>query len=157
MRRLSIALLCLALAACASKPVPQPPSEADKANILLAESARSIDHSLIALNSTEQAAYPPASVSSAPDPATYGMAIPASLVWSGPIEPALKQIATASSYKLKIVGASPAIPILVYVNEPNSTVGDLLRNISLQCKNRAQVVLFPRTKTIELRYTSGQL
>lgn len=156
MRCLSIALLCLALTACASKPVVQPPSSTDKANTLLAESARSIDHSLIALDATEQAANPPQSVSSAPDPSTYGMAIPASLVWSGPVEPALREIATAASYKVKVIGTAPAIPVLVYVNEPHSTLGDLLRNIGLQCKNQAQIVLFPRTKTIELRYTSGR-
>ena len=152
MRILFLFLLVIGLAACAKKPVAKPPSTATEASVALAESAASINHSLIQLNATEQAANPPLSVAAPPNPASYGMAIPASLDWTGPAEQAIRQIAIASDYKFKVTGAKPSSPVLVSVHQHNSTLGSILRNIGLQCKRYAQVIIYPKSKTIELRY-----
>ncbi len=41
----------------------------------------------------------------APNPASYGMAQQVSIDWSGPVEPLLKQLANASGYRLRSIGA----------------------------------------------------
>ncbi len=155
MRILLLCLLIIGLTACAKQPRPQQPSTATEATVALAESAASINHSLIQLNATEQAANPPLSVAAPPNPASYGMAIPASLDWTGPAEPAIKQIAIASDYKFKVTGTKPSMPVLVSVHQHNSTLGSILRNIGLQCKRYAQVIIYPKSKIIELRYTES--
>ena len=154
-RVLILLLISFGLAACAKKaPVPTP-SVTQNATVALAESANSINHSLIQLDATTQAANPPADVASPPSPATYGMAIPASLDWSGPAAAAVRELATAADYQFKILGPKPSMPIIVSVHSHNSTLGEILRNIGLQCKKRAQVVIYPKLKTIELRYVES--
>jgi hypothetical protein len=151
MRLLILIFAALALAACAKK-APQAPSHSQDAAVALAQSANSVSQSLQNLDATEQAANPPHSVTAPPNPATYGMAIPASLNWTGPADTAIAKIAEASNYKFRTVGQKPVIPLIVSVNRKNSTLGAILRDIGLQCKQQAQVVIFPKLKLIELRY-----
>ena len=155
MRLLVLVLITLSLAACAKTPAPSPPSPTENASIALAEAANSVNSSLIQLDATEQAANPPLDIAAPPNPATYGMAIPASLDWSGPAEQAIQEIANAANYKFNVLGPEPSMPIIVSVHEHNSTLGDILRNIGLQCGKRAQVVIYPKSKTIELRYVES--
>jgi len=154
MRLVILLFFIIGLAACAKKPAP-PPSELQNATVALAETADSVNHSVIALNTTEQAANPPVSIATPPNPDTYGMGIPASLSWEGPAEQAVAAIAKASNYRFRVLGAKPSLPVLVSVHENNSTLGDILRNIGLQCRKQAQVVVYPKIKTIELRYTES--
>ena len=151
MRLLVLIFITLCLSACAKSPPPVP-STTENASLALAEAANSVNSSLIQLDATEQAANPPLSIATPPSPASYGMAIPASLDWTGPAEQAITEIANAANYKLSILGPEPSMPIIVSVHQHNSTLGDILRNIGLQCGHRAQVVIYPKTKTIELRY-----
>lgn len=131
---------------------PTAPSVGQNATVALAEAANSVNRSLIQLNATEQAANPPQNIAEPPAPSTYGMDIPASLEWNGPVEKAVAELAKAASYNFKIIGNPPSMPILVYVSQQNSNVGDILRNIGLQCKNQASIVVYPKNKLIELRY-----
>ena len=87
-----------------------------------------------------------------PDPATYGMAIPISLTWSGPVEALVRQIADSTHYKLRVLGESPAIPILVSITAKNKIMGDVLRDAGYQCGKRAKIIVFPSTRIIELQY-----
>ncbi len=157
----SIGLLLTLLTACAPNPPQSPPDPAygldpalgrDPAEAQLAEAATSVSKSLTSLNAIQQAATPPKYNPDPPDPATYGMANLVSLDWSGPIEPLVQQIAKATGYRVNTVGKPPAIPILVSISEKDTPIGIILRNAGYQCRNQADIVVYPKTKTIELRY-----
>jgi defect in organelle trafficking protein DotD len=136
------------LCACAKKPI-------DNSYLTLENAANSINQSLVSLKETEQAAYPPQTVAEPPSPNTYGMAIPTSLDWDGPVEPLVKQIAYAANYQVHTLGKKPTIPIIVSVSAKDELIGNILRNVGYQCGNRASIVVFPSTRIIELRYTNS--
>ena len=145
---------CLLLTGCANMKTP------DQAQIYsttgeqtaLSQAATSVSQSLTQLGATEQAAYPPVSVSQPPNPASYGMAMKASIDWDGPIQPLVQKLANTANYKLHVLGNAPAIPVIVSVTAKKESVGTILRNVGYQAGKRATVVVFPTTHTIELRY-----
>lgn len=120
----------------------------------LLEASNSVGTSLTRLGKIEQAANPPVSVKEPPNPNTYGMAIPTSLDWDGPVEPLVQQIANAANYKLKVFGKKPAIPVIISISARDKALGDILRDIGYQSGKQAQIVVFPSSRVIELRYTS---
>lgn len=146
---------CLILSGCASNHAPSTHSSTDPSNVTLAEAATSVSNSLENLAATEQAAFHPIGNQSMPDPTTYGMGGRASIDWSGPIEPLLQQIAQTASYRVTIVGREPGVPILVTINSKNEMLGDILSNVAFQCGKRADVILYPETQVIELRYAAN--
>jgi len=143
---------CLLLSACAKTPDHFATTEDHNAYVALAEAAGSVSQSLTQLGATEQAAYPPVSVSEPPNPASYGMAIPTSIDWNGPVEPLVRQIANATNYKLNVLGKPPAIPVIVSISAKDTPMGDILRDVGYQSGKRANIVIFPSTHRIELRY-----
>ena len=143
------------LASCASNHASNTRPSADPSNVTLAEAATSVSNSLENLAATEQAAFHPIANQSMPDPSTYGMGGRASIDWSGPIEPLIQQIAQTAYYRVKIVGREPAVPILVTINSKNEMLGDILSNVAFQCGKRADVILYPETQVIELRYAEN--
>jgi len=145
-RLLLIVIASLLLCSCANK------THDDSYTAALANAATSSSQSLVRLKAIEQAANPPQSVAEPPDPATYGMAMPITIDWNGPIKPLVKKIATTTNYKLRVLGTAPAIPIIISISAKDVAIGDVLRDVGYQCGNRAQVVVFPSTHTIELRY-----
>jgi|GEM_PF-1133823 defect in organelle trafficking protein DotD len=157
MIRLVLLLLiaAISIAGCAKTPTGPAsvqPKKSINAKIALAEAATSVSHSINQLNATEQAANPPLSISNLPNPATYGMNIPASLNWTGPVEAIARSIAQAADYHFRVLGARPSAPVIVSVTEHNSNLGLILQNIGLQCRKNASIVILPKSKTIELRY-----
>ncbi len=46
----------------------------------------------------------------------------------------------------------PSIPILVTLSERNVPVADILRDAAFQCGQRAELVVLPDSKVIEVRY-----
>jgi defect-in-organelle-trafficking protein DotD len=118
----------------------------------LAESAESVSQSMANLGQTQQAANPPKSVTTPPNPASYGMGMKASINWNGPVQPVVRQLANAANYKLKVLGKKPSIPVNVSVSAKQKPVGDILRNIGYQSGNKAKIVVYPSKHTIELRY-----
>ncbi len=75
-----------------------------------------------------------------------------SVDWNGPVEPIIKKIAKASGYHVHVMGSAPAIPVLVNVVMVNDTMGNMLRNVMYQVHNKASIGVYPKTRTIELRY-----
>lgn len=148
-------MCCLILSGCASNHAPNTHSASDPSNVTLAEAATSVSNSLVNLAATEQAAFHPIGNQSMPDPATYGMGGRASIDWSGPIEPLIQQIAQTAAYRVTIVGREPGVPILVTINSKNEMLGDILSNVAFQCGKRADVILYPETQVIELRYAAN--
>lgn len=156
---LSLLILGISLTACSlstqnANTLPKSP-HVDPAEEKLAEAADSVSQSLQSLAENQQATNPTPKHYSAPDPSDYGMSNLTSMNWSGPIEPLVTQIAKASSYQLRVSGVSPAIPILVSINAKNVPLGQILRDAGYQCGNRADIVVFPRSKVIELLYANN--
>jgi defect in organelle trafficking protein DotD len=121
----------------------------------LSEAAVSATHSLHNLAMIEQAEHPSAMPAIPPDPETYGMGQQASIDWYGPIEPLVKRIATATQYKLRVIGVQPAIPIIVSITATDTPLGDILRDAAYQAHDKGTVIVFPSTRTIELRYAKN--
>jgi defect-in-organelle-trafficking protein DotD len=148
----SLCVLTLALAACAT---PPPRETLDSSGASLAEASYSVSRSLVSLSETAQAARPLPNLQPQPNPASYGMAGLTSIEWSGPVEPLVRQIAKVTHYRVRVLGKRPAIPVLVSINDKNMMIADILRDVGYQCGRRAAVVVYPESRTIELRYAKN--
>lgn len=144
-------IAAITVGGCSSAKAPHDTPEL-KANGTLAAAATSVSRSLVELAQIEQAANPLAPIEAEPNPASYGMGATASVDWSGPIEPLINHLAEITGYRIRVTGNSPAIPVLVTVYAKNVPVADILRDAAYQCGKRAQVIVYPETKTLELRY-----
>lgn len=149
-----VILLFLLLNACAT---PKPPQGlyVNKTDTSLAEASYSVSRSVADLAETAQAAHPLPNVAPPPSPATYGMGGLTSVDWSGPVQPLVEQLARASNYRVRVLGTTPAIPVIVTIYVKNAMLGDILRDVGYQCGRRASVVVFPESRVIELRYAKN--
>ncbi len=75
-----------------------------------------------------------------------------SLDWNGPVDNLMKYLAKSMGYRYRILGKLSGTPILITLSAKNSTVGEVLKNINLQCGHKANVVVDVKNKTLELRY-----
>jgi len=144
-------LVLLALGGCASTPTKP---NRDLAEIKLTEAATSVSQSLQQLAEIEQAVHPDNHYVTPPDPMTYGMAAPASVDWTGPVDTLVKRLASVTGYRLDIMGKKPAVPVIVTIHAKNTPVGNILRDAGFQCGKRANIVVYPSRKLIELRYAA---
>lgn len=142
----------LALSACAS-----PPCEVhlDNTGTSMAEASYAVSRSIVSLSETAQAAHPLPKLDPPPNPASYGMGGLASVDWSGPIEPLVRQMAKVTGYRVRVLGTEPAIPVLVTVYDKNMMIADILRDVGYQAGRRAAVVIYPDSRVIELRYAKN--
>lgn len=116
--------------------------------------ARSIDQSLRTLAAAQDVETLNA-INTAPlVTAKGGMGCKANLDWSGPIEPLLKEVARLTHYKVKVLGNAPAIPIIVSITADGRVMADILKDAGLQAGKRANLVVYPSSKIIELRYVT---
>lgn len=122
------------------------------ANITLAQASSTISDSLTASEEIQRATTSPLSMKSLPNADAYNMDALASIDWSGPIGPIVEKIAQASQYQLRVLGNVPAIPVLISIHQKNTPLGYILRDIDYQAGTKANVVVFPDTRIIELRY-----
>ncbi|HYF98398.1 MAG TPA: type IVB secretion system lipoprotein DotD [Coxiellaceae bacterium] len=162
---ISSLLLTSLLTACQSKNInyayittdSAPVTEVDKnTQAQLAQAAVSVDKSLQELSAIKIATHPQVRMAAPINPKQLGMEQISSIDWNGPIEPLLQKIATASHYKLKVLGVAPAIPILISINAQNEPLADILRDVTFQAQNKAGIIVYPgrsaSTRIIELRY-----
>ena len=150
---LIISLSLILMSGCA--PTPPPINPLNDTDASLAEASYDVSRSLSSLSETAQAAHPYPKLDPPPNPASYGMGGLTSIDWSGPVEPLVRQIAKAAHYRVRILGNAPAIPILVTVYDKNRMLADVLRDVGYQCGRRAEVVIFPESRVIELRYAKN--
>lgn len=75
-----------------------------------------------------------------------------SLTWDGPLEALVRKLSLMIGYKIQTMGKTPAVPIVVTIDEREKAVGDIIRNIGHQARGKADLHLFPSKKTIEVRY-----
>lgn len=124
----------------------------ENAHVQMAQASTTISNSLTDLGSMERATTPPLAMKNLPDPDSYNMHSLASVDWSGPVGPLVQQIADASQYQLRVLGTPPAIPVLVSINAKNTPLGYILRDVDFQSRSKANIVVFPERRVIELRY-----
>ena len=115
--------------------------------------ASSIEHSLLTLAETQEP-YQNQAINTAPLITNAGgMGGTVTLDWSGPIEPLLQKVASYTQYKVKVLGNEPAVAVIVSVTGKKMLVADVIKSAGLQAGKRANIVVYPTTKIIELRYS----
>lgn len=134
-------------------PVNQAPAELNNqdAQVQLAEAASSVGKSLQQLSAMQMATTPKTDIPEI-DAKVTGMTQTASLDWYGPVLPVLEQIAKATGYQVRVLGDAPPIPVIVSISVQNQVMADILRNVSYQAHNKANISVYPDKKIIELRY-----
>ena len=121
----------------------------------LLSTARSIEKSLGTLSlTTNNTALPLLNTSQLVTP-EGGMGGTADIDWTGPLAPLIKKIADLSDYHIKVLGKEPAIPIMVSIVQSKAVIADILKNAGLQAGRRANIMVFPQNRIIELRYTQS--
>lgn len=83
-----------------------------------------------------------------------GMSGTVDIDWTGPIEPLVQKLAEMTEYKVKVLGTEPGIPVIVSIAQNNAIIADILKNAGMQAGKRANIVVFPANRVIELRYAS---
>lgn len=150
---LAFASIFLLLTGCAAPPVvPAELPPDDAAQIKLAEAATSVSHSLEQLAAMEKAVHPSIKLPAPPNPTSIGMAQLASVDWNGPVEPLIRKIAAATHYRVRVLGRPLAIPPLVSISAKNTPLADILRDASFQVAKKADIIIYPRSHVIEIRY-----
>lgn len=138
------------------KPVSElPPSKRLEAELY--QAAASVEKSL-AVIAESKLSEQPALIDTTPlITAEGGMGGTINLDWVGPIAPLLQKMAEVSNYRLKILGKEPSIPVIVSITNKNAVVADVVKNASLQAKAKANVMVFPESRVIELRYNPNRV
>lgn len=146
------------LTSCSSQPnlaIQSDDQDLRAATSKIANSAQSVSQSLQELAAIERATHPAARVPNPVDPVAIGMNQIISLDWTGPIGPLVKKIAEISQYKVRFLGKTPAIPIIVSVMAKNIPLANILRDVNFQCGRRANIAVYAANRIIELRYAKN--
>lgn len=72
--------------------------------------------------------------------------------WTGPWENLLKVLSERVNYQFRVIGKSPATPVIVTVDARQQPFVDVMRSIGLQGAGRADLVLDSQNKIVEVRY-----
>ena len=152
---LLLLLLAFHFTACsapmmAKKPPINAPS--DDASIKLAEAAVSVSDSMMQMARVEKVLMPPEADNIINIPNTYNLQTRARIDWDGPIEDLLERIAHAAHYRMRVLGKSPPLPILINLNSKDQSLAEILRDIDYQAGNKATIHVYPTNQVIELRY-----
>lgn len=150
-------LLAVLISGCATTQTVAPASnEQDPAFQMLQKSANSIEKSLTMLAEAEQFEKMKQNPS---EPRIYkqipGMEQVVTMPWQGTIEQAVSKLASFSGFEVKFMGKPPTIPILVQIGGNPATISDHMRNIGIQAGSRADIVVDPAQKIVEVRYSNG--
>ena len=131
--------------------VPAATSNAE-AQAQIAEAATAVGESMQELSAVQMTVHPPQKLKSPYNPNAIGMGKLASISWTGPVEPVLKKIAQATRYHLRVIGKPPTLPVLISLDMHNQPIATILRNITYQVVMKANIAIYPKSRTIELRY-----
>lgn len=118
----------------------------------IAEAATAVGQSLQELAAVQMTVHPPQQLRRPFNPQAIGMDKLASINWTGPVQPILKKIAQATHYKFSVIGKKPALPVLVSLDIHNQPLATILRSITYQVVMKANIAVYPKSRTIELRY-----
>lgn len=145
--------LSLAVAACApmTKIDQQLVAEPDPVSLRLASAVDRASAALQTLASVEQARHPQAAIQTVPV-APPELRRTVSLEWVGPIEPLTRRLAERAGYQVQVNGDMPPVPVVITVQAKQKSVIEVLRDVGLQAGRRADVVVDPERKMVELNY-----
>lgn len=132
------------------KPPANNPS--DDANIKLAEAAISVSDSMQEIARIEKVVTPPNKDNTLTIPNAYNLQARASVDWSGPIEELTARIANAAHFKIRVLGKSPAVPVLISITIKDESLAEILRDIDYQAGKKAFIHVYPNSQVVELRY-----
>ena len=147
----TIPLLCM-LAGCAQYKVDQQlVAEPDPVALRLAAAVDRASTALQTLASVEQARNPGVSIQAAPSaPKELRQAV--SVDWVGPVEALAQSLADRAGYQLQVNGDRPPVPVVVSVQAREKSVIEVLRDLGLQVGRRAEIVVDPDRRIVELNY-----
>lgn len=151
---LSLFLATALLAGCAATTYKKPPHNepSDDASIKLAEAANSVSVSMLQMARVEKVIRPPTKDNTLTIPNAYNLQARASVDWSGPIEELTSRIAKAAHFRLRVLGKTPAVPVLISLNIEDESLAEILRNIDYQAGKKANIHVYPNSQVVELRY-----
>ncbi len=153
--RLSGALsLCLLVAACETAPISTPTvSPTDPASLRLAAAAEKAASALDAISRVEQVRgpdAPPDDFTGAPEE----LMEPVTLSWTGPMEPIVQMMALRAGYAFMVQGKAPPVPIVITLDVFDKPLLKVVRDIGLQAGERADIIVNPALKQMDLRYVA---
>ena len=119
----------------------------------LVAAAKKIETSLALLASTREDANVPLLNTAPLITPEGGMSGTADIDWTGPIEPLVRKLADMTDYRVKVLGNAPAIPVIVSISQECAIIADILKNAGMQAGKRANIVVFPANRVIEIRYS----
>lgn len=134
---------------------PKPTFQMSDVEHQLMKSAISVEDSLRTLAATQEAYVKPAINTDPLVAPEGGMGFRSSIDWAGPIEPLLEKIGQMTRYRVKVLGPVPAIPLVVTITAKDRIMADILKDAGLQAGKRANVVVYPQGRVIELRYIAN--
>ncbi|MHB8408973.1 MAG: DotD/TraH family lipoprotein [Acidiferrobacterales bacterium] len=137
-------LAALVLAGCATTP-PSPP---DPVLAGLNQAAGRIARQLTKLSASN----PASNVTAYPAPKTGPLAVPVTLAWSGPLEPAVGTVADLIGFHVRTVGRPPSLPVLVRVDAHRRPAFLLLQDIGWQAGSYAGITVYPARHLVEIVY-----
>ena len=146
--------LSLGLGGCANTvfrtgPNPIPPAVVLTVDRQIAQTAQSIHREILGLLTINQAGVHP-TTQRAP---THGvLAQRITLLWSGPMAPAVHAVAELIGYHYRIEGAPPVIIPIVRINAIGERTFDVLRDIGLQAGRSAGVIIYQANQTLVVSY-----
>lgn len=156
---LALISVCAGCNVLPEKPTPTPAPDQDQVLVMLNRSARSIERSLVQLAEAEQ--YEKLKVRPGEQRSFKqipGMEASVLIPWPGaqvPLEQAVKALADAAHFNVKYFGRTPVLPIIVQVSRESASISDHLRNIGIQAGSRADIVVDPKSRVVEVRYANG--
>lgn len=150
------AAVALVMAGCAS--TAPPPVQQDPAMVSLAAAADSIhaDLNLLAQIRQQQTGLPQRTKTHK-TPATGKVALPITLKWSGPLEPAAEIVAEMAGYTFKVVGNSPANPVLVNLEAMGKPAFEVIEDMGWQAGSKVGVVLNQKIGELQVVYVGRDL
>lgn len=121
-------------------------------DITLAEAALSVSQSLRELAEIQRSVNRETLTQTQEDPTLVSLDIQgrASIDWTGPVESLLHEVADRGDVKFTVLGQKPALPIIVSIQKDNTSLNDLIRDLSYMVQNQAQISF--ENNTIMLRY-----
>jgi defect-in-organelle-trafficking protein DotD len=126
-------------------------AEPDPLALRLAAAVDKASASLETLASVEQARNPGAAVASVPY-APQELRRTVTLKWIGPVEPIMQRLADRAGYEMMVNGDLPPAPVVITLDVRQKMVIDVLRDVGLQAGMRADVVVDPERRVVELNY-----
>lgn len=144
------------LAGCATThPAPTAP---DPVKVQLASAAQSVRASLRQLAEAEQFD----KMKRLPSPAESAPVIPGlerkvSMPWNGPLAAVVEKLAALGGYEVQSAGRPPSLPILISLGAEPASLAQQLRDVGLQAGNRADIVVDPTRRKVEVIYADTGL